>query len=348
MFGWLKRLFGRGVPVGTAPVQGDADGHPPLTAHAPARAPIPAAASSTLGPGRRDGDAKRHLPLQSDGLRGSIAAHNKRVRASIDSVGQGREPTLTVPPVRPSWLQALPPRVLFVDVETTGFHSSDRIVSFAGIEFETAALPDGVFALHYVHLVFDPGKKSHPRAAEVHGYDDWTLRHQNPFAAHAHVVNDFVERADLIVAHNAKFDIDFLDRELIAAGHQRIRKPIYCTMEAHRRMGVPGRATLSNVAGQIGLQRGGVRHGALEDAWLAMMVYLSQHGCPSRVGFAQFSDPAAKNLVPAPPMPAGALPRRKRVPALLRPRKSTLLGTREPALAPSHLDDRVATEGPIP
>jgi hypothetical protein len=67
------------------------------------------------------------------------------------------------------------------------------------------------------------------------------------------------------------------------------------------------------VAAQIGIARTGGRHSAFEDAWLVMMVYLWLHGCPVRLPFSVFGDAHPTNLRPVPPVPAGPLPRRKKV-----------------------------------
>ena len=62
-------------------------------------------------------------------------------------------------------------------------------------------------------------------------------------------------------------------------------------MDACRELGI--RASLDAVSRKLGLARSTRQHGALEDAWLAMMVYLWLHGCPTRA--------APFNLVPVTP-----------------------------------------------
>jgi len=172
-----------------------------------------------------------------------------------------------------------------LDVETTGLHSDDRVVSFAGILLKTEDLKQGELDLNFIHLIFDPGRKSHPKAEEVHGYSDWLLRHQDPFGEHVSMVENLIAQADLLVAHNAEFDLRFINAELAALGRPPVKKPVYCTMEGHRRLDMPGSASLSAIATRLGLARSGQVHSALEDAWLAMMAYLAQHECPYRAGF---------------------------------------------------------------
>lgn len=211
-----------------------------------------------------------------------------------------------------SWPANMPQYVAFVDVETTGLTGNDRIVSFACILLKTSNLVDGEFDLSYVHIICDPGRKCHPKAQAVHGYTDWELQHQDTFADKTELVIEIISRADLVVAHNAAFDISFINRELRAAGHLMLEKTTYCTMQACRKKGVD-RSSLSAVAAQIGLARSNERHTALEDAWLAMMIYLWLHDCPARFSFSAFGDARPKNLRPTPPTTAGPLIRRKEV-----------------------------------
>ena len=133
-------------------------------------------------------------------------------------------------------LNKLPDRVLFTDVETTGLHSSDRIVSIGLILLDLARLRGGDATMSANHLVFDPGKKSHPRAEAVHGYSDWTLRHQETFADYAPDLWQRFSGGTLTVAHNAPFDQSFIEREFRLVGHDG-PPPLpafFCTMEAYR------------------------------------------------------------------------------------------------------------------
>src|SRR6266550_1393933 len=50
--------------------------------------------------------------------------------------------------------------------------------------------------------------------------------------------------------------------------------------ENNRALGLGGSASLSAVCRCIKLARSGGTHGAMEDAWLSMQIYLWLHGCP--------------------------------------------------------------------
>jgi hypothetical protein len=105
------------------------------------------------------------------------------------------------------------------------------------------------------------------------------------------------------VAHNADFDVAFINAELAALDRPAIAKPVYCTVEGYRARNDTSSARLDEVAAHMGLSRAGPRHGALEDAWLAMMVYFWLHECPYRMQFSAFSDPNPINLQSVPPIP---------------------------------------------
>jgi DNA polymerase III subunit epsilon len=178
------------------------------------------------------------------------------------------------------WLDRIPASVAFCDVETTGLANDDRIVSFGGIGMISSALAKGRLDLAYSYLVFDPRKRNHRDAEQVHGYSDWVLRFQDPFEVHAAAVRRFLNSYELLVAHNAAFDFRFINREMTLARLPPLTQPIYCTMKGYRALGLGGSAALSAVCGHIQLARSGDLHGAMEDAWLSMQIYLWLHGCP--------------------------------------------------------------------
>jgi DNA polymerase III subunit epsilon len=224
----------------------------------------------------------------------------------------GRRPRDGVQPLQP-WLSRLPASIISIDVETTGLAASDRVVSFAGIGLKTEALASGKFELSYLHLVFDPGKKRHPEAEKVHGYSDWALRFQNPFSVYAEDIRRFVSSYALLVAHNASFDFGFMNREMTMAGLPALTVPVYCTMQGYQALGIGGSASLNAVCQRINLARVGNLHGALEDAWLAMQVYLWLHDCPHRVDLPATVPRIPTNFHEVPPVLEGRTPRRKRI-----------------------------------
>jgi DNA polymerase-3 subunit epsilon len=160
-----------------------------------------------------------------------------------------------------------------------------------------------------LHLVFDPGKKSHKRAEEVHGWHDWTLRHQNPFERHAQDIKPLLDGA-VVVAHNLPFDMRFVEHEFERLGVKIGAADRICTMAGWRSK-VGGRCGLDAVLGEMGRRRSGRAHGALEDAWLALQVYCRLNDLPLPAAGALHLFPPT-NLQPVPPLPDGPLPRRSK------------------------------------
>jgi DNA polymerase III subunit epsilon len=176
--------------------------------------------------------------------------------------------------------KSLPASVAFCDVETTGFGNQDRIVSFGGIGMTRRNLAKGRLDLQYVYLVFNPGTANARVAAQIHGFSDSALRLQDPFTVHAADVRCFLTSYELFVAHNAAFDLRFINREMRLSGLPALTVPVYCTMRAYRALELGGSAALSAVCRRIKLARAGHLHDAIEDAWLAMQIYLWLHGRP--------------------------------------------------------------------
>jgi DNA polymerase III subunit epsilon len=177
------------------------------------------------------------------------------------------------------WNRDLPQSAVFVDVQTTGLSSTDRVVSLGAIWLSTASVCGGPLPVSYIHLLFNPERRSHPYAERIHGYSHDFLAGQEPFFLYADFVRQYLSSADLIVAHNASSDLLYLNRELTLAGERELDMPVFCTMQGCRRRGTKG-AGLEKICADIGLGRAQHTHGALEDAWLSMMVYLWLHECP--------------------------------------------------------------------
>jgi DNA polymerase III subunit epsilon len=128
--------------------------------------------------------------------------------------------------------------------------------------------------------VFDPGVGNRPGAERIHGFSDSTLRLQDSFTLHAANIRRFLTSHELLVAHNAAFDTRFINRELRLSGLPALTGPVYCTMKGYRALDLGGSASLSSVCRHIRLARAGDLHDAIEDAWLAMQIYLWLHGYP--------------------------------------------------------------------
>lgn len=216
------------------------------------------------------------------------------------SADVGVDPTQSSPTY--DWLKHVPTCVAFLDTETTGLTEQDRVVTLAVILMDVPALREAQLKVSLIHRIYNPGIACHPAAARVHGHDDWELRHQPPFIEEAKEISDFIRKASLIICHNARFDISFLNREMIYAKLPPITTESFCTMERYRRL-YGGSVSLQNVISQLGMTRSGTGHGALEDAWLTMNVFLYLNDVPIQFPFSALEPEQYKlqNLRVVPP-----------------------------------------------
>jgi len=138
------------------------------------------------------------------------------------------------------------------------------------------------------------------------------LRHQDSFGDYAEAIESFFNSADLVVAHNADFDLGFYNREMEPAARRPLAIPDYCTMDTYRQRGFAGSCSMDAVCQRIGVARDGDLHGALEDAWLAMRAYLwlNQRNFSAELPIEFAGGPS--NFKDVPPLPPGPLPRRRR------------------------------------
>jgi DNA polymerase III subunit epsilon len=103
-------------------------------------------------------------------------------------------------------------REIIFDTETTGLeNASDRIIEFGAVELVNR-FPTG----RSFHAYFNPqGHPVHPEALAIHGLSDdfWPTSLLSPIAAE---LMAFLEDA-VLVAHNASFDMGFMNAELSAS-----------------------------------------------------------------------------------------------------------------------------------
>ncbi|PZU95602.1 MAG: hypothetical protein DI527_00910 [Chelatococcus sp.] len=194
--------------------------------------------------------------------------------------------------------------VVVIDTETTGLRPFDRLITLAAIRSV-----DGSSKYELLYRCFDPRKDSEASAVAVHGWDNWTTRFQDLFADHARELHAWLSSADTIVAHNAAFDLHYVNRELRKCEIAPLSATTFCTMEASRERW-SGKVTLDACAERIGIRRTGEGHLAVEDAFIAWNLYRNLTGLPLVAPPATWGRP--DNYRPPLPRPDGVLPRRSR------------------------------------
>lgn len=166
----------------------------------------------------------------------------------------------------PNPLLAKPFAVL--DFETTGLYPAmgDEIVEIGLVRVE-----NGEVVREYSQLV-SPGREMDPAAAQVSGITPEMLAGQPGFNE---VVDDFLPFFEdaVIVAHNAEFDMGFLQYKLVRLQRPQLPNPVLDTLELARAQGESGPYTLGILANRMGIT-GPHAHRALDDAIMAARVLL--------------------------------------------------------------------------
>lgn len=141
-------------------------------------------------------------------------------------------------------------RILFFDTETTnkanfGAAGSDPsqplpVQLGALMYYVPEGLPmtyENAKEIHRVNLIVDQPRDIHPKAEEVHGISkELAARTGVSLETAMFVFDDMASKADLLVAHNMKFDIRVIERTYVEAGHHQQLwpavgdMPMFCTM----------------------------------------------------------------------------------------------------------------------
>src|SRR4029453_7068047 len=163
------------------------------------------------------------------------------------------------------------------DTETTGLHTTDRLVELAAVRFRGDVVEGEWSAL------VDPGLAIPRDATAVHGIRDFDVSGCPAAARVLPSFLGFIEGAAL-VAHNAPFDIRVLALELVRSGLPLPDNPVLDTCALSRRLEliVPDHR-LSTLARAFGLPHGR-GHRALADARVAgslLRAYLRDQGGPA-------------------------------------------------------------------
>jgi len=168
-------------------------------------------------------------------------------------------------------------REIVFDTETTGLRPEDgeRVIEIGAVELENM-FPTG----RSFHVYINPdGRVVHPDALRVHGITDTFLADKPVFAAILQDFLAFITDANL-VAHNAAFDMGFINAELA-----RLKTPpigperVVDTLQLARKRHPMGPNSLDALCSRYGIDNSHrTRHGALLDAELLAEVYIEMNG----------------------------------------------------------------------
>jgi DNA polymerase-3 subunit epsilon len=167
-------------------------------------------------------------------------------------------------------------REIIFDTETTGLDplQGDRLVEIGCIELVNRFPTGKTF-----HSYFNPERDMPEQAFKVHGLAIEFLKDQPLFAHKAEELIAFLGDAQL-VAHNAMFDLGFLNAELERLGRAAVaRERMIDTLVIARRKHPGGSNRLDDLCARYAIDNSRrIKHGALLDAELLAEVYIELIG----------------------------------------------------------------------
>jgi DNA polymerase-3 subunit epsilon len=167
-------------------------------------------------------------------------------------------------------------REIVFDTETTGLDpfQGDRLVEIGCIELVNRFPTGKVF-----HCYFNPQRDMPESAFKIHGLSGEFLKDKSLFADKVDELIGFLGDAQL-VAHNAMFDLGFLNAELERAGRAAVnRERMIDTLVIARRKHPGGSNRLDDLCERYAIDNSRrTKHGALLDAELLAEVYVELIG----------------------------------------------------------------------
>jgi len=170
-------------------------------------------------------------------------------------------------------------RIVLLDTETTGLSVADGHKLF---EIGCIEIIDRRFTGNTYHTYLNTDKEIDAGATKVHGITNEALKGELTFSNIASDFLKFIDGAEL-VAHNAPFDVGFINNELsLIEGESRTLADlckITDTLVMARAANPTARASLDALAKRYGVDSGDrTLHGALLDCEILGEVYLKMTG----------------------------------------------------------------------
>jgi DNA polymerase III subunit epsilon len=163
-------------------------------------------------------------------------------------------------------------REIVFDTETTGLDpiGGDRVIEIAAIEILDDKLTDNIF-----HVYINPQRDVPDSAFRIHGISREFLNDKPIFVEIIDKFIDFIGN-DPIIAHNAEFDLKFINEELRRARRPSLENNLVIDTLVLARQKHPGAAnSLDALCARYGIDRSRrTKHGALIDTEILAEVYL--------------------------------------------------------------------------
>jgi DNA polymerase III subunit epsilon len=187
-------------------------------------------------------------------------------------------------------------REIVFDTETTGFdpNSGDRLVEVGCVELVNL-VPTG----NFLHKYVNPERDVPEAAVQIHGLTTDFLKDHPLFSEIIAEFMEFIGESSLI-AHNAEFDMRFINWELENAGHKIIQPSRFIDTLQIARSRFPGAPNnLDALCKRLGVDNSNrTKHGALLDSEILAEVYLElKGGKQAGLELVQKNRPAKKSFV---------------------------------------------------
>ena len=168
-------------------------------------------------------------------------------------------------------------REICFDTETTGFNplNGDRLVEIGAVELINHIPTGKVF-----HKYINPERDVPEEVVKVHGLTNEFLADKPIFAEIAQEWIDFIGEDGIFVAHNAQFDMNFINYELSKLGYKTYDwDRVVDTLEIAKNQFPGARNNLDALCRRFNIDNSArTFHGALLDAELLAEVYLQLLG----------------------------------------------------------------------
>lgn len=187
-------------------------------------------------------------------------------------------------------------RIVVLDTETTGMNQDGgphylghRIVEIGAVE-----IIDRKLTGRHFHVYIKPDREIQPEAVMIHGITDQFLRDKPQYRDVHHEFLEFIKGAEL-VAHNAPFDVGFMDYEFEKLDASIGQTEQYCkvtdTLAMAKKIFPGKRNNLDILCDRYGIDNSHrTLHGALLDAEILADVYLLMTGGQTSLQFNPGSD----------------------------------------------------------
>ena len=161
---------------------------------------------------------------------------------------------------------------IVLDTETTGISVKEghRIVEIGCIELDNLIPTKNNF-----HYYLNPERKVSEQAYKIHGYSDEFLSKQKKFRDISEDFLNFIKDKRLII-HNAIFDIEHLNNELLKIGKGKITNEVVDTLSLARSKFPGSSSNLDALCRKYNIDNSKrTRHTALIDCDLLSKVYIN-------------------------------------------------------------------------